>query len=1145
MFYERIKPFLDKSEFFRSYDSECSSPSAGSAICNLNQSAKSLLLARALVKTGKNIIMISADDKTAEEYVDDLNLLVGADHSFYLPDFEVLPYEERSPHYMIRAQRIETLTRAVTGKPAVFNLSLRSFLRQIVHPDIFGKHVIVLKKGEEFDPQLLVSNLVGMGYESEYQVAKVGDVARRGGIVDVFSPSTSSPVRIEFFGDEIESIRIFSVSSQLSTGEELGSITLLPSREFSLHDIETDDRLWDKIHRKGFYEGIESDVSLLLPKTGTFLDFFRPDNSLLFWDNFIYVNNYIEEIIEEATDLFQKITGKRKKIIIPHPDQLFQDKKYVNKINRKFSHFYLSAGHQNIRNVKSSYEGPFLSQHNLHGNLEHLEAELENNLSADYRIIIQSDNSSQSKRMKDLLPQFSEQLDFTIGVFQNGFLLTDSKVAVYTDHEIFSRYKRRRRQLKFSKDEILVDYESLKPGDYIVHIDHGIGIYGGLKQLEVDGNTIECLTLNYSGNDSVYVPTYQLSLVSKYVSQEGLAPTIHKLGGKRWEQLRSKAEKQVELIAEDLIKLYAERKIKKGIAFDSDGLWQKEMEDSFIYEDTLDQRRATNEIKEDMENESPMERLLCGDVGFGKTEVAIRAAFKAVLSGWQAAVLVPTTLLAEQHYLVFKERLAQYPVTIAMFSRFRSAGDLKQDIKKLNNGEIDIAIGTHRLISKDVTFKKLGLLIIDEEHRFGVRHKEKLRKLKADVDTLYMSATPIPRTMYMALSKLKELSLIRTSPKSRFPIRTVIVPYDKDIIKDAISREVDRGGQAFFVHNRIQTIDSIAAELRTLLPKVRFEIGHGQLPEKQLERITLDFADHQFDVLITTTIIESGIDIPNVNTIIINRADMFGLAQLYQIRGRVGRSSRRAYAYLIIPPRFTEDARKRLETLIEYESLGSGYQIAMRDMELRGAGALLGTKQSGIINAIGFNYYNRLLDNAIKSLQENRPLPEKQEEDLSRIKRLQTESDFYFPKDYISNERERLNIYRKMLSIQTEKEFDELERELCDRFGTIPPKAWNALLYYRLNMLIKTAQLESFTLKKGKAIIEFNNQKLPSRKHIQSLINNIDLPVKLDGTGNMKIIFDLNKTEGISQNEIYKQGLKIVRTILSLKSETGSDKGIN
>ncbi len=1134
MIYDRIKSFLDKSKFIRTFDSIISEKKSRTFFYNLNRSAKSMLLARAFEKTGKNIIFITADDKVAEDYIEDFELLVGSDNSYFLPDYEVLPYEERSPHYVIRAQRIETLTRAVIKKPAIFSVSLRSFLRKIAPPDIFGKNIITIKKNSEYNPELLVSNLIGMGYENEFQVSKIGDVARRGGIIDVFSPNTSKPVRIEFFGDEIESLRLFTINSQCSTGEELEEITLLPSREFSLHNIDTDDKLWEKIHKDGFYEGIELDVFLLLPKTGTFFDYFDTDNHLIFWDEYHFFSSYIKEIFEETTDLWQKTGIKNKKRLISHPDDIFENDLYIKKLTKTTNNYFLSSSFQNFPYIIQKIESTISSQNNMHGKLEILEEELRNKLNKGYKIFIQSDNRSQSKRMRDLLPQFEEQIDFTIGVFQKGFNVIDSKLAIYTDHEIFSRYKRKRRQARFSKDEALVDYDSLKPGDYIVHIDHGIGIYGGLKKITITGNVIECLTLNYADNDTVYIPTYQLSLVSKYISQNGITPVIHKLGGNRWLQTKKRAKKQIEMIAKDLVKLYAERKIRKGIAFDTDSNWQREMESSFIYEDTPDQITATNEIKDDMELDIPMERLLCGDVGFGKTEVGIRAAFKAVVSGWQVAFLAPTTLLVEQHYLVIRERLAQYPVEISMFSRFRSRTELKKDVEKLNNGEIDIAIGTHRLLSKDIMFKRLGLLIIDEEHRFGVRHKDKLRKLKSNVDTLYMSATPIPRTMYMALSKLKELSLIRTSPKARLPIRTVTVPYDKEIIKDAINREIDRGGQVFFVHNRVETIESIASELRALLPRISFKVGHGQLPEKQLESITLDFAHHRFDVLIATTIIESGIDIPNVNTIIINRADTFGLAQLYQIRGRAGRSNRRAYAYLIIPAKLTEEARKRLETLTEYESLGSGYQIAMRDMEIRGVGSLLGTRQSGIIHTIGFNYYNRILDQTIKDIQEQKT-GEDIHEDRVEIQRLQIESDFYFPESYITNEKERLNIYRKMLNFKKEEEFITLENELYDRFGKIPEQALNAIIFYKLNMLVQKAELESFSIKKGEAILELNNSKLPAREKINELVNTFNYPVKFDSTGNLKITFSIFREKTFNKRVLYEKSLKIIRFFLNEK----------
>jgi transcription-repair coupling factor (superfamily II helicase) len=1125
MFYSKISRIIEKSKFIREFDEL--SQTSGLLVHNLNRSAKSLLLARAFAKTGKNVIFVTADDKMAEEYLEDLDLLLGRDAAYFLPDYEVLPYEQRSPHYLIRAQRIETLTAAVSDKPAVFTVPVRSFLRRIPAAGIFGKNIITLKKNSELNPDKLVSDLVGMGYENQFQVTKVGELARRGGIIDVFSPNSHKPVRIEFFGDEIESIRVFSVSSQRSTGEELDRIRLIPSREFSLHDIDTSEEMWQRIHKDGFYEGIELDVSLLLSKTETFLQYFEVNNCLVFWDEFQFFSAYFREILEETIELYQKNRSKYKSRPLPRPEDIFESENFIVRVFKDYQNIFLNSSYQEFAQISNKLEAPVSAQTNMHGSLEILEQEISTKLQNGYHIFLQSDNRSQSKRMLDLLPQFENKIGFTIGVLQNGFNLQDCKLAIFTDHEIFSRYKRKRRQAHFSNEEALVDYESLKPGDYVVHIDHGIGIYSGLKKLQVGGNTIECLTLKYAENDVVYVPTFQLSLVSKFVSEEGIAPTIHKLGSKKWESTKNRAKKQIELVAEDLIKLYAERSLRRGIAFDKDNNWQIEMEESFIYEDTPDQATATKEIKEDMENDVPMERLLCGDVGFGKTEVAIRAAFKAVMSGWQVAVLVPTTLLAEQHYLVFRERLAQYPVRIAMFSRFRSAANIKKDVFRLARGEIDIAIGTLRLLSKDIKYKKLGLLIIDEEHRFGVRHKDKLRQMKSNVDTLYMSATPIPRTMYMALSKLKELSLIRTSPKARLPIRTVIVPWDEDVIKDAINREVDRGGQVFFVHNRVQTIESVTTELKKLLPNIRFGIGHGQLPERQLEAVTLDFAHHKFDVLVATTIMESGIDIPNANTIIINRADMFGLAQLYQIRGRVGRSNRRAYAYLIIPPKLQEDARKRLETLIEYESLGSGYQIAMRDMELRGAGTLLGTKQSGIINSIGFNYYNRLLTKAIENIQAEKPKDLWLQEEPHTVERLRIESDYYFPESYIESEKERLEIYRKMLEFDEPVHFADLKNELRDRFGEIPAQAQTALKYFQLRLLIKKIGLESLKMKKNNIIVEFNTANMPARSLLTKFVGEFKFPVKIDATNGFKMIFQVNIKQEKHSDFMLRTSLKM------------------
>ena len=498
------------------------------------------------------------------------------------------------------------------------------------------------------------------------------------------------------------------------------------------------------------------------------------------------------------------------------------------------------------------------------------------------------------------------------------------------------------------------------------------------------------------------------------------------------------------------------------------------------------------------------------------------------MSGYQVAVLVPTTLLAEQHFIVFSERLAQYPIKVAMFSRFRSRTNLLKDVTRLASGEIDIAIGTHRLFSKDIKYKKLGLLIIDEEHRFGVRHKDKLRKIKSNVDTLYMSATPIPRTMYMALSKLKDLSLIRTSPKARLPIRTVIVPFDEEVVKDAISREVDRGGQVFFVHNRVQTIDSIAEKLKKLLPNVSFGIGHGQLPEKQLEAVTLDFAHHKFDVLIATTIIESGIDIPNANTIIVNRADMFGLAQLYQIRGRVGRSNRRAYAYFIIPPKFTDIARKRLETLTEYESLGSGYQIAMKDMEIRGAGTLLGTKQSGVINTIGFNFYNRLLDKAVTEIQSGNLQDLWDFEQNETTGRVSMIDDHFFPEDYIRDEKERLKIYKRMLKFSSDKEFSDLQKELEDRFGDIPEKGSTTLMFYKLMMFAKQIKLKSLKMKPKSFVMEFDEKHLPKRELLLKSADVTKLKISIEATKNLRITFSDEEQKNTPKNSLFDEAILLL-----------------
>jgi len=984
--------------------------------------------------------------------------------------------------------------------------------------------------------------LVNSGYEHDFKVLKPGQISKRGGIIDIFSPNYQMPVRIDFFGDEISSIRHFNVETQRSEPEDLKTVTIIPAREVILSQVNEDSPLKEKTAVKGYYEGIEHDIPLLYKGRECILNYFKANESILFWDNIHSLSRITEEIGIETEEMWIKIKKESKKRIIAEPNLLFLNNKEVSALTSRYSNHILTTAfydpQQSLFPLKKTEEIDFPTEPApvIESNLILLEDFLDTYLSNQYRIYIQSENNAQKLRMQQLLPDLCHRLHFNIGVFHKGFILKDAKLAFLTDHEIFQRLKRKKMDSSFSKGEALVDYDSIKPGDYVVHIDYGIGIYEGLKTLDLDGRKIECLSIQYAQGDHIYVPTWQLGAVAKYISEEGSVPVIHKLGTRQWEIAKEKAKKQIEMVVDEIVNLYAERSIRTGIQFDKDNEWQNEMEDSFIYEETPDQRKATNEIKDDMETRLPMERLLCGDVGFGKTEVAIRAAFKAVMSGYQVAVLVPTTLLAEQHFSVFKERLAQFPVKIGMLSRFRTNAQKERDIIKLIQGDIDIIIGTHRLLSADIRFKKIGLLIIDEEHRFGVKHKDKIRQLKSSVDTLYMSATPIPRTLNMVLCNLKSISLIQTSPKARLPIRTVIVKYDRDVVKEAIQRELDRGGQVYFLHNRVETINNIADDLQSILPQVRFRIGHGQLPEKDLETVLMDFSDHKFDVLIATTIIESGIDIPNANTMIINRADMFGLAQLYQIRGRVGRSNRRAYAYLMIPKNITPDARKRLETLTEYESLGSGYQIAMRDLEIRGAGTLLGTKQSGTINTIGFNFYNRLLEQAIKNIQSNNPNGIWDEEERSDVKKIEIEADFYFPAQYITDEKEKISIYKRMLEFKDNEEFENLKLELKDRFGSVPPLASRVIDYYRLRLFSIQIGLNSFQIKGNYILCEFNKKNLPDKSALGRMIQEITYPVRFDTSdSSLKLIIDITQAEMDKDKKLaYADKLiKLLRKLMS------------
>jgi len=1133
MLYDQISSCLGKSDFINELDGDLAA-GIRTQYYHLNQSARALLAAHIHRQTGKNVLLISQDDIIAEDLWDDLCVLIGREHAFYLPDYEILPYEERSPHYSIRATRMECILRALQGDTGVFSLSIRTLVRYLPPRDSLLKHVRAIKKGMDYPPEDLIRDLANMGYEIDYQVSKVFQAARRGGIVDVFSPPLQKPVRLEYYGDEIVSIRQFSATTQRSEPGELGWLNLIPARELALDEVLSSSPIISQIRSKGYFEGIENYYSLLIPELACFADYFDPSERIILWNNYPYIAEEHEQLLEQCLAGYMREKKNHGKAKLALPENILADEKYIHSLMNSSFNSFVSQSEFVLPFSAALRRAPISQATFINADLNILSERLSANSSNGIYSLLLFDNPSQSKRMKELLADYSLDPDHYLGVLHEGMILEDGGLELFTDHEIFNRYKRKRYTPRYSPGEEIVDYENLKPGDYVVHIDHGIAVFEGLKIIRLDNQDVECLVLRYAGEDRVYVPTFQLQLLSKYIAEEGANPVLHKLGSAKWSHTRQKAEEQIEIIAADIVKLYAERSQRPGIEHQTDSPWQHELEDSFIYEDTVDQARATAEIKADMELPVPMERLLCGDVGFGKTEVAIRAAFKAVCSGYQVAVLVPTTLLAEQHYRVFRERLAQYPVRISMFSRFRSSAQVSKDLIGIAMGEIDIAIGTHRLLSQDVRFRKLGLLIIDEEHRFGVRHKEKLRRLQTNVDTLYMSATPIPRTLNLALAKLKEISLMQTSPKERLPIRTIITPRDIEVIKDAIRREADRGGQVFFIHNRVQTIETVAEELRSAMPNITFGVGHAQMTEHHLENVMDAFLNREYQVLISTTIVENGIDIPNANTILIDRADTFGLAQLYQMRGRVGRSNRRAYAYLLIPKSTTQDARHRLEALTQYDYLGAGFQVALRDLELRGAGTILGIKQSGVIQSIGFNYYNKLLGQAIDHAESGSTEPLKLDDIPSARPNLKTEIDLYLPAEYIDDDEERLRIYRRISETESLEALEDLEEELRDRFGKVPDKARWLLLWFRLKLLTTQSNLQNCQVRNELITIEFKETEMPPKKLLLALTANLKHPFRFDVTKGLKLIIELEKHARLDYMQQFEAAISILKTYVEL-----------
>ncbi len=1019
----------------------------------LSGSGGAFVLAAIFDKPGKQQHLVVMPDKEQAAYLyNDLENLLGdaeADYGkkrvLFYPTTYKRPYEPDLTDKAYQLSRTEVLGRFAAGEKKTVVISYPEALAEkVITKQFLTKNTMRLKTGEVVSQDFIIDLLLEYNFERVDFVAEPGQFAIRGSLVDVFSFSNDHPYRIEFFGDEVESIRTFDPVSQLSV-DKLQTINLLPN----VQDRHIDEK------RVGFLEYISS-------------------KTLLWFYDLHFTLDKIEAEFVKAKAVFDRLEDAAARIT---PENLFCREKEIRKNIAEFktAEFGIAARYEDARWIEFN-QSP---QPAFNKSFDLLLDNIKKHTRKGYRNLLFSDSKKQINRLfaifEDLQADLPEPeragmlpVPFSIS---SGFIDHNLKLLCYTDHQIFERYHKFKLREHFGRKEAITlkELHDLKPGDFVTHIDHGVGRFDGLQIIDNNGRKQEVARLIYKNNDLLYVSIHSLHRISKYVGKEGTPPVLNKLGSNNWAKLKSKTKKRVKDIARDLIKLYAERRKAKGFVFSPDSYLQNELEASFFYEDTPDQNKATLDIKQDMEADFPMDRLICGDVGFGKTEVAIRAAFKAVADSKQVAVLVPTTILAMQHAITFSERLKTFPATVDYINRFKSAKQQKETLANLKEGKIDILIGTHRLISKDVKFKDLGLLIIDEEQKFGVSAKEKLRQMKSNVDTLTLTATPIPRTLQFSLMGARDLSIINTAPANRYPVQTELRSFGEEVIREAVQYEVSRGGQVFFVHNRVKNIMEVHDMIKKFVPGVSIAVGHGQMEGKKLEQLMRDFMEGAYDVLLATTIIESGLDIPNANTIIINDAQNYGLSDLHQLRGRVGRTNRKAFCYLLSPPLsvLTPEARKRLQAIVEFSDLGSGFNIAMRDLDIRGAGNILGGEQSGFISEVGFDMYHKILDEALAELKESEfeELFETEKKAFVKECQLETDLEVLIPNDYVTNIQERLSLYKELEGVNDEEELKNFAKGLEDRFGPPPPQAIELLNTLRLRRLGKQIGFEKIVLK--------------------------------------------------------------------------------
>lgn len=1035
----------------------------------LSGSALPILAAAAFNQNGPIHLLVLPEKVEAAYLFNDLENLLGEQSTpfhkkkvLFFPTTYRRPYEIEKTDNTNVLSRTEVMKRIGTrGSGTLVVTYPEALAEKVVSKAYLKKNTLRLGKGENLSVDFVIDLLAEYGFERVDFVVEPGQYSLRGGIVDVFSYTNDRPYRIEFFGDDVESIRTFNPADQLSI-DHLDHITITPNiQDRTLHET-----------RQSFLN-------------------YLPESSIVWIRDFSMATDIIDKEYEKAEKAFTELSADINHL---QPAELFStaDAFRMDILN----HGLIETGSHFLMKDGVEFDFNMSPQPSFNKNFDLLLENLDANTRAGIHNLILSDSPKQSERIETIFSDLKanrgikdSNLSYEIInlALSEGFIDRENKLACYTDHQIFERYHKYRIRDGFAGKQAITMKEiyNLQPGDYVTHIDHGIGRFDGLEKIENNGRQQEAIRLIYQNNDILYVSIHSLHRISKYVGKEGTMPTLNKLGSQAWNKLKSKTKQRVKDIAKDLIKLYAERKAADGFAFTPDTYMQHELEASFIYEDTPDQVKTTADVKRDLEKSYPMDRLVCGDVGFGKTEIAIRAAFKAVADSKQVAVLVPTTILALQHYKTFNDRLAEFPCRVEYINRFKSARQLTEILKKLEKGEIDILIGTHRLVSKDIKFKDLGLMIVDEEQKFGVATKEKLKQLKVNVDTLTLTATPIPRTLQFSLMGARDLSVINTPPPNRYPVQTELHVFEEETIRDAINFELSRGGQVFFVHNRVNNILEVAGMIQRLVPDARIAIGHGQMEGRKLEKVMLDFVEGLYDVLIATTIIESGLDIPNANTILINEAQNYGLSDLHQLRGRVGRTNKKAFCYLLAPPLsvLTDEARKRLKAIEEFSELGSGFNIAMRDLDIRGAGNILGAEQSGFISEIGFEMYQRILDEAITELKETDFKELYQDEAPSTQKHyvreclIETDLEIMLPDKYVTNITERLSLYKELDGLNTEEELLGFQEKLIDRFGPVPPQTQELINTLRLRRMARQLGFEKISLRNNHMTATFISDK--------------------------------------------------------------------